>query len=115
MATAFVFETDTMTATDYDDLMAATGLADPDAPYPDGLLAQLRPRAGPRPDGGWHTIDVRESEAVARAFYGSDRFPPSGSTQVTAASPTTPLPMHRTGKRTAAGDRSDRAGTGRGR
>lgn len=102
MATAFVFETDTMTAADYDDLMAAMGLADPDAPYPDGLLAHL---AGARPDGGWRVIDVWESDGAAQAFYGSDRFAPvrdhTGDGRIT----TTPWPMHRMGTRTATPDR----------
>ncbi|MDT7741446.1 MAG: hypothetical protein QOE59_524 [Actinomycetota bacterium] len=99
MATAFVFETDTMSASEYDDLMAAMGLADPDGPYPDGLLAHL---AGAKPDRGWRVIDVWESDDQAEAFYGSDRFAPVRDHAGDRTISPTRWPMHRLGTTAAA-------------
>jgi len=98
MATAFVFDTDSMGESDYDGLMAAMGLADLDAPHPDGLLAHL---AGATPGGGWRVIDVWETEAAAEAFYGSDRFAPVRDAAGAAGITSTAWPLHRVTTRDA--------------
>jgi hypothetical protein len=92
MTTAFVFEHDTMIESDYDDVMAAMGLADLDSSYPDGLLVHL---AGAKPSGGWRVIDVWESDEAANAFYGSERFAPVRAGDHAAGITTTPWPLHR--------------------
>lgn len=92
MAIAFIFETDRLDQTDYDDLMSAMDLGDLDARYPDGLLAHL---SGATPDAGWRVIDVWESEDSANAFYGSERFAPVRAGATDGAITSTPWPLHR--------------------
>lgn len=98
MATAFVFDGDTLTRDHYDGIMAAMGLADLDGPYPDGLLAHL---SGPKPSGGWRVIDVWESEDAATAFYGSERFAPVRDGAETGAITSSPWPLYRVEARAA--------------
>ncbi|NMO94112.1 hypothetical protein [Actinomycetospora sp. TBRC 11914] len=102
MAIAFQFDTDSLAASDYDDLMAAMGLADLDSDYPDGLLAHL---AGARPGGGWRVIDVWESESLADAFYRSEQFSPVRDASGDAGITTTPWPLHRLQTRGVAASR----------
>jgi hypothetical protein len=92
MATAYVFDTDSMGESDYDALMAAMGLAELDAPHPDGLLAHL---AGATPGGGWRVIDVWETDTAAESFYGSDQFAPVRDAAGGGVITTTTWPLHR--------------------
>jgi hypothetical protein len=98
MATAFVFDSDSISRDDYDRMMGAMGLADPDGPHPDGLIAHL---AGAKPEGGWRVIDVWTSEDVANAFYGSDQFAPVRNAGEDAGITSTAWPLHRVGTWTA--------------
>jgi hypothetical protein len=98
MATAYVFETDSMTENDYDTLMAAMGLAALDAPHPDGLLAHL---SGAKPGGGWRVIDVWENDAAADAFYGSGQFAPVRDAAGGGGITSTAWPLHRVTTRDA--------------
>jgi hypothetical protein len=102
MATAFVFEADMLTRQHYDGMMAAMGMADPDGPYPDGLVVHL---SGARPDGGWRVIDVWESDEAAAAFYGSERFAPVRDGAGTGAITSTPWPLYRIEARAASRER----------
>jgi hypothetical protein len=92
MATAFVFESDTLTEGDYDKLMAAMGLADSDASFPPGLVTHL---AGPTPDGRWRVIDVWDTENSASRFYESDRFAPVRDNAAGRDIAPTLWPLHR--------------------
>lgn len=92
MATAFVFDSDTNTESDYDGLMASMGLAELDSPFPDGLLVHL---SGAKPGGGWRVIDVWESDDAANTFYSSDRFAPIRDSAADAGITTIPWPLHR--------------------
>jgi hypothetical protein len=87
---AFVFESDTLDQSGYQEFLKQLGMESIDAPGPPGAIAHL---AGPRPEGGWRVIDVWESEGAANAFYGSDRFRPvrEGASDMR----TTPWPLHR--------------------
>ena len=101
MATAYVFDADTLTQDHYDGMMAAMGLADLDGPYPDGLIAHL---SGATP-GGWRVIDVWESEDAAAAFYGSERFAPVRDGAEAGAITSTPWPLYRIETRAAVRER----------
>ena len=89
---AFVFETDTMTAAEYDGLMAQMGLEETGTAVAAGAIAHI---AGPKVDGGWRVVDVWETEEAANAFYGSERFAPVRAAAEGAAIRTTPWPVHR--------------------
>lgn len=90
MPVAFVFESDSLDQSRYDELLKALGIESIDAPGPPGSIAHL---AGPRPEGGWRVVDVWESEDAANAFYGSDEFRPvrEGVSDAKMA----PWPLHR--------------------
>ncbi len=92
MATAFVFESDQLSADTYDTVMAEMGLGSVDSAFPPGLIAHL---AGPQGDAGWRVIDVWESEEAANSFYGSDQFAPVRDGTEAAGIRTTPWSIHR--------------------
>ena len=93
MPVAFVFESDRVDQSGYDELLKAIGRESIEAPTPPGHIAHL---AGPKPGGGWRAIDLWESEDAANAFYGSDQFRPvSDGAAEMGITTTTPWPMHR--------------------
>jgi hypothetical protein len=68
---AFVIESDKVDQAGYDEFAKAIGRESINSPAPPGRLVHL---AGPKPGGGWRTIDVWESEDAAKAFYESEQF-----------------------------------------
>ncbi|MBA3305648.1 MAG: hypothetical protein H0U25_06945 [Thermoleophilaceae bacterium] len=50
---------------------------------PDGLIVHI---AGPSPDGGWHVIDMWESEADASRFYAEQLTPALEAAGISAGS-----------------------------
>src|SRR5579872_5830932 len=93
MPVAFVFESDKIDLSRYDEVMKALGRESVAAPQPPGFIAHL---AGPRPQGGWRVIDVWESEDAANAYYSSEQFRPVRDAAADAGLTTTPWPLHRT-------------------
>ena len=92
MPFAFVFESDRVDQSGYEELMKAIGRESLNAPSPSGFIAHL---AGPKPAGGWRVIDVWESEDAANAFYRSEQFQPIMTGAANFGISTTPWPMHR--------------------
>jgi heme-degrading monooxygenase HmoA len=92
MPVAFVFESDRVGQSEYDELMRAIGRETLDAPNPAGFIAHL---AGPKPSGGWRVIDLWESEDAANNFYNSEQFRPVAAGAANFGINTTPWPLHR--------------------
>ena len=92
MPFAFVFESDRVDQSGYDELMRGIGRESLNAPTPAGFIAHL---AGPKPDGGWRVIDLWESEDAGNAFYRSEQFRPVMTAAANAGINTTPWPMYR--------------------